>query len=246
MAVFETVASLVAFAWSWVDVVKVRKIRLGLEGVTRRVCLSCFKASTVFFLSAASTAIFTGLTTVMIGVYVADASQVSYWSLAMTAVSAIQSLYSPIVNSLYPHVVASQDLRSVKRFLLIGMPAVVAGCVVFWLLADGVMLVLGGAEYVGGAGIVRLVTPVLLFSFPGMMLGFPVLAAVGREGWLTASSMVSAAFHIVGLLVLALAGAFTVPTVAVLRSFTEFVLMVGRVLFVIKWRWGRTLVVKEG
>lgn len=239
VAVFEGVTSLVAFVWSWVDVVRVRRIRLGLKGVTAKDFLSCFGSSTVFFLSQASTTIFTSLTTVMIGLYVSDAAQVSYWSLAMTAVQAIQALYSPFVNSLYPHVVVSRDLKPVKRLLAIGMPVVIVGCVAFWLLADVVMLVLGGPDYVAGAYIVRFVTPVLLFSFPGNMLGFPVLAAVGRENWLTASSILAALFHVSGLLLLAAAGLFSVPRVAVLRSCTEFVLMAGWAFSVFVWWRGR-------
>lgn len=236
VAVFETVASFVSFVWSWVDVVRVRGIKPSIEGLSGYNLATCFKAATVFFLSSASTTLFTGLTTVMIGIYVKDAAQVSYWSLATMAVSAVQSLYSPLVNSLYPYVVANRDLRAVKRLLLIGMPVVAVGTVLFWALADVVMLVLGGADYVSGADIVRLVAPVLLFSFPAMMLGFPVLAAIGREKWLTTSSMVSAAFHIVGLVALVAAGTFTIPHVALLRSATEFVLMASRSAFVLRWR----------
>lgn len=238
VAAFEAAASLVAFAWSWLDAWRVRGIRLSMGSVTLKGCASCLGSSTSFFLSQASTTIFNGLTTAMIGVYISDAAQVSYWSLAMTAVQAVQSLYSPITNSLYPHVVVSRSLKPVKRLLLIGSPVVVVGCVAFWALSDVVMLVLGGPEYVAGSGVVKLVTPVLLFSFPGMMLGFPVLAAVGLERWLTASSMASAAFHIAGLVVLAATGSFVISAVAVLRSCTEFVLMAGRAFFVFKWRFG--------
>lgn len=171
----------------------------------------------------------------MIGIYVRDAAQVSYWSLAMTAVQAVQSLYNPIMNSLYPHVVANQDFRPVKRLLFIGLPVVAIGTLAFWYLADIVMLVLGGSEYIDGAGVVRLVSPVLLFSFPVTMLGFPVLAAVGRERQLTTSSVIAACFHIVGLLLFAATGFFSIPSVAALRSCTEFVLMGGRIFFVNQW-----------
>lgn len=241
VAVFEGVTSLVAFVWSWMDVVCVRDIRPRLKDVTLRACRNCFKSSTVFFLSAASTTIFTGLTTLMIGIYISDRSQVSYWSIATAAVSAIQSLYNPIVNSLYPHVVVRQDLKPAKRLLLVGIPVVVVGCVAFWLLADVVTFVLGGAKFLDGSIIVRLITPVLLFSFPGMMLGFPVLAAVGKEKWLTASSVISAGFHVAGLFALAALGMFTIPAVAILRSCTEFVLMAGRSFFVMRWRRERSL-----
>lgn len=233
---FEAVTSLVAFLWSWVDVVAARGIRPSLSGLCISECFRVFSRSTVFFLSSASTAIFTGLTTVMIGAYVTDPSQVSYWSLSMTAISAIQALYNPIVNSLYPHVVAHHDLQPVKRLLSIGLPVVLVGTFAFWQLADVVMLVLGGEGYVSGAGVVRLVSPILLFSFPAMMLGFPVLAAVGEERSLTVSSVMGAVFHIAGLLVLAFTGLFTIAAVAILRSTTEFVFMAARILFVLRWR----------
>ena len=239
VAVSEMATSLVAFAWSWADVVFARGIRLSLCGVRFRDLAACFKASTVFFFNSASTTIFTGLTTVMIGVFVTDAAQVSYWSLSMSAVAAVQSLYNPLANSLYPHVVAHRDLAPVKRLLMIGLPIVSIGTFLFWQLANVVMLVLGGPGYVAGTEVVRRVAPVLLFSFPVIMLGFPVLAAVGRERWLTASSVISAAFHVTGLFILAAAGDFTIPAVAVLRSCTEFVLMAARILFVLRWRCSR-------
>lgn len=239
VAVFETAASAVAFAWSWADVLLKRKIRFDFRGLAVRDAVRCFRSSTVFFVSNASTTMFTGLTTVMIGIYVQDAAQIAYWSIAMTAVAAVQSLYSPITNSLYPHVVSSRDFGAVKRFLLWGMPVVLAGTVAFFALADIVMLVLGGSSYLGGSGIVRLVSPVLLFSYPSMVIGFPVLAAAGKEVQLTASSLSAAVFHIAGLCVLAATGGFSVAHVAVLRCATEFAMMALRIAFVARWARGR-------
>ena len=150
----------------------------------------------------------------------------------MTAVSAIQSLYSPITNSLYPHMVVRRDFALVKRLLKLGMPAVLVGTVAFAGLSNVIMGLLGGESYLPGAYVIAMVSPVLLFSFPAMLLGFPVLAAVGRVGQLTASSVVSALFHIAGLTVLAAGGWFTVANVAVLRCLTEFVLLASRAAFV--------------
>jgi PST family polysaccharide transporter len=190
----------------------------------------------VFFLSSASTSIFTALTTVMIGIYISDAAQVSYWSLSMTVVAAVQSLFTPFTNSIYPNVVVSRNLAPVRKALKLGFPLVVAGCLALFFCADLVMRIFGGREYVAGAHILQIVIPTILLSFPSMMIGFPVLAAVDREKQLTTSSVVAATFHIAGLVTLALTSSFTIVAVAILRSITEGIMLVLRVAFVRQWR----------
>ena len=229
----EALAAFIAFVWSWGNVLRKRGIHLVRP--LRDTLSSAFRTSSVFFLSNAATTIFTCLTTLMIGVLVEDAAQIAYWSVAMTSIQAIQALYTPITNSLYPHMCARQDFALAKRLLLIGMPVVLVGTIAFALLSDVVMLVLGGEQYLDGSYIVAMVSPVLLFSFPAMLIGFPVLAAVGQEKQLTTSSVVSSLFHIAGLIALALGGWFTIPAVCILRDCTEAVLLGMRGWFVLKW-----------
>lgn len=233
----EALAALIAFIWSWENVLRKRGVKL--KRPPRAKLSSAFRTSSVFFLSGAATTIFTSLTTLMIGILVEDATQIAYWAVAMTSIQAIQALYTPITHSLYPHMCARQDFALAKRLLMIGMPVVLVGTIAFALLADTVMLVLGGQQYLEGSSIVAMVSPVLFFSFPAMLLGFPVLAAVGKEKQLTASSVISSLFHIVGLAVLAIGGWFTIPAVCVLRDCTEVVLFALRAWFV--WRWRRGL-----
>lgn len=229
----EGLASLVALLWSWGNVLHGRGLAFVRVGGAKM--LDAFKTSSVFFLSNAATTIFTALTTFLIGVYVADPAEISYWSISMTAVSAIQSLYSPITNSLYPHMVVRRDFALVKRLLKLGMPAVLVGTAAFAGLSNVIMGLLGGESYLPGAYVIAMVSPVLLFSFPAMLLGFPVLAAVGRVRQLTASSVMSALFHVIGMFALVAGGEFTVANVAVLRCGTEAVLMCLRILFVYRF-----------
>ena len=231
----EALAALIAFIWSWENVLHARKIRLLKP---RRETLSlAFRTSTVFFLSNAATTIFTSLTTLMIGLLIPDQAQIAYWSLAMTAITAVQSLYLPITNSLYPHMCAQQDFKLAKRFIVIGTPIVLVGTIAFGVFSDVIMLVLGGQEYLEGSYILTMVSPVLFFSFPAMLIGFPILAAVGREKQLTVSSVVSSLFHIIGLLVLCFAGLFTIESVCILRCCTEALLLLVRAWFV--WGWNK-------
>lgn len=236
VAIFEAAPSLIAFVWSWCDVIFKRQIRIHIKLVDRKSAWHVFKTSTIFFMSSAATTLFTSLTTIMIGIFITDPAEVSYWSLAMIAVTAVQSLYNPIVNSAYPHMVANRNFSVIRKFLVVGVPVVTLVTVAFGLAAQPIMLVLGGKEYLPGAYVIPYVAPVLLLSYPAMLLGFPVLAAIGREKLLTASSVAAALFHISGLAVLALTGSFTIVSVAVLRSCTEFVLLALRLIFVVKSR----------
>lgn len=229
----ESLASFIASVWSWDNVLRVRRIAIVRVGV--RELVSAFKQSSVFFLSSVATTAFSALTTLMIGVLIPDPAEVSYWSIAMTAIIAIQSLYSPVTNSLYPHMVKRQDFSLLKKLLIVGMVAVSAGSVALAGFSEIVMWVLGGQQFVAGSYVVAMVSPLLWFSYPAMLLGFPVLAAVGKVRQLTASSIASALFHIAGLFVLVLGGWFTITSVAVLRCLTEAVLLALRVLLVFRY-----------
>ena len=168
--------------------------------------------------------VFSGFTTLLIGVVVTDTAQVAYWSLSMTAVSAVQSLYSPIVNSLYPHMVSTGDYRFAKKLSLLALPAVLAGTFVFSLLSGFVMLVLGGEQYLDGAWVLVWVSPLLVFSFFGMLFGWPVLGAVGKVAEVTKSTVTSALFCIVTLLFASFAGVAELHIVCIIRCATEALL----------------------
>lgn len=226
---FEALATLIALVWSWANVVLARGVRF--VGVPLSDLASMFRGSTVFFVSSASTTLFSSLTTLMIGIYVADEAQVSYWSLAIMAVSAIQALYAPIANSLYPHMVKRRDFALARRLLVAGSIAALAGSAAYAALSPVIMEIIGGEAYLPGSYVIACTAPILFFSYIAILLGNPVLAAVGKAKLLTASSVAAAAFHVVGLFALLALGLFQVVWVAVLRDLTEVVLATLRLAF---------------
>lgn len=187
--VLDIFASLIALAWSFAAANRLFGVRLSwmdLPGVLKGLTCSGY-----YCLSNMASTAFSGIITLLIGIAITDMAQISYWSLAMTAVNAVQALYSPIINSLYPHMVAGGDFGFAKKLIVISVPFVVAGTVLFIFLSRVIVFILGGPEYLEGAYILRLVSPVLVFSFYGMMLGWPVLGAMGRVKELTRTTVVS-------------------------------------------------------
>lgn len=224
--VLEALGGLIALVWSWENVWRVRHIRFAVPG--RRLMREAFSQSGIFFVSSAATTILSSFTTLFIGFYIEDRAQISYWSLAMTAVTAIQALYAPIQNSLYPHMVKRRDYQLMRKLLYTGTAAALAGSLVFAYFDWAVVLVLGGEAFLPGAYVLALVAPVLVFSYPVILLGVPGLAAIGRVRELAASSVAGALFQVAGLVLLLVGGCFTIENVAVLRCLSELVICIIR------------------
>lgn len=219
-------ASAIALAWSFSSARKM--FGLKIEWVATRLYLKELARSGYYCLSNMSSTAFSGFTTLLIGIAIKDPAQISYWSLSMTAIGAVQSLYSPIINSLYPHMVAQGDFAFAKRLAFISVPFVFGGTALFLIMSEFIMLVLGGAEYLPGAYVLRLVTPVLVLSFYGVFFEWPVLGAVGRVKELTATTLVSSLASIVVLVAVTAAGMASVAVFAVVRTLTEAFMCVLR------------------
>lgn len=227
--VLDVLSNGVALAWSFAAAR--RRFGTSVAWVPMGEALRELGSSGLYCFSNMAASVFSGFTTLLIGAVVEDASLVAYWSLSMTAVSAVQSLYTPVTNSLYPHMVNTADWRYARRLALLAAPAVLAGTVAFALLADPIMLVLGGAGYAGGAWVLAWVSPVLFFSFFAMLLGWPVLGAAGKVAEVTKSTVTSALFCIAALLAAAALGAATLQVVCVIRCATEALLFLVRFVY---------------
>ena len=220
--VLDILSNGIALAWSFAAA----KRRFGTTIACVPLCeaLAELRTSGLYCFSNMAASVFSGFTTLLIGVVVTDAAQVAYWSLAMTAVSAVQSLYSPIVNSLYPHMVNTGDYRFARKLSLLALPAVLLGTALFCLLSNLIMLVLGGEQYLGGSWVLMWVSPLLVFSFFGMLFGWPVLGALGKVAEVTKSTVISALFCIALLLIASFAGVADLRVICIIRCATEALL----------------------
>lgn len=186
------------------------------------------RRSAVYCVSNVSSSLFSGFTTLIIGLAITNRSDVAFWSLTLTTVNAVQALYTPITNSLYPHMLNNRDFAFAKRLALLAFPALVVGTITYCVLADSIMLVLGGPEYVGGAHVMRMICPVFLFSFYGILIGWPVLGAMGYVNELTLSTLITGIVNVFVLLSLYLLGAATIDSICVVRWATDALLLVTR------------------
>lgn len=223
VAVADVLSEIVDVAWSYRA--QKRIFGVGISRPTLKESVAELRTSAIYCVSNVSSSIFSGFTTLIIGLALTDAKEIAYWSLTLTTVSAVQALYGPISSSLYPHMLGSRDFAFARKLALIAAPALALGTAAYCLLSEQIMAVLGGEEYVAGARVMLMIAPVLPISFYSILVGWPVLGAIGRVRELTASTVLTGCVNVIALLALYLTGHATLDSICLVRWLIEALLL---------------------
>lgn len=236
VAVADVLSEIVDIAWSYRA--QKRMFGVGIARPTFKESFEELRVSAIYCVSNVSSSLFSGFTTVIIGLAITNKTDIAFWSLTLTTVNAVQSLYTPIANSLYPHMIKNRDFGFARKLALVALPVLVLGIVAYCALSKPIMLVLGGPEYVGGAHVMWMISPIFIFSFYGILIGWPVLGAMGHVKELTVSTLFTGIVNVVSLLALYLAGLITLDVICVARWGCDALLLLLRVFML--WRAARS------
>ena len=187
------------------------------------------KNSSMYCLSELSGSLFSGFITIMIGIIFDDKNEVSYWSIAITVIGAVQALYSPITNSLYPHMINCRDLRFALRLGVICAPILIIGTILFIVLSDFIVSIIGGAEYAPAAKVLVWLSPILPVSFYSIFIGWPILGALGQVKKLTMSVFVSGFVNVFLICIIASLNVSSLAVICFIRCLIECLLLVLRI-----------------
>ena len=210
--------------------------RLGLHvrlSHDRRAAWSMLKDSAVYFASNVASTSFSALNTLLLGI-ILTTQEVAYWGVCIQAVAAVQALYTPITDSLYPVMVRERRFSRIVKAVRLFLPLVLAGCAAAYFLADFGIVLMGGQAYAPAARIFRYLIPVLFFSFFALLFGWPTLGAIDCNAETSRSTVYALSFQVLGLLALLWTGCYSLVAVALLRSATEVVLCGIRMLYIRK------------
>ena len=215
--------------------VQLKKYKIHYVRPSIKIAFNQIKESFVYFASNMATTAFGALNTLLIGVFLPEA-QIALWTVSLDIISAIQVMYSPIINGIYPEMVKTKSWSLLKRMMFIFMPLIFIGCILVYFLSDLALFIVGGAKYIEARYVLRMLIPVLIFSFPGMLYGWPGLGAIDRSSQTTLTTFVAAIVQVFGLLLLIFFGNFTLINIAILRGISEFCLFASRFGFCLKYR----------
>lgn len=206
---------------------EMRKMDLKICFTGMKKVVSSIKDSFVYFISNMASMSFNALGTLIIGIELTG-TEVAYWSVCMQMVNAVQAMYTPITDGIYPEMIKTRDIGLIKKILKYMVPILTMGCICVFFMAEIILNILGGKEYVNAVPVFRWLIPVLFFGFLAILFGWPTLGVIGKTKETTATTVISAIVQIICLAILIVTNRFTLITVAIVRSVTELVLFSTR------------------
>lgn len=232
VAVLDAVTSCIAWIWTFVSMS--RSFEFEQAPISIASIYSCLRESAYYFVSRAATTLYTALTTLILGIVIADTTQIAIWSISIAIIGAIQALFTPINNVLYPRIIATRDLGLVAAFIKKCFPLVVVVTLAVAFLSSQILLIVGGDSYAAGSEILAILSLLIPLGYFGVLFGWPTLGAFGKVKELTRATLVAAIVNIVLLIVLIALAKFTLLSVAISRCVAECVMVVLRGIEVIK------------
>lgn len=231
--VLDILSSLMAII---LTLIEVKKLGIKISFVESfKGSLAALKVSGVYFISEAATTVFGAFNTILVGIFMNE-TDVAYWAVCLQLVSAVRAMYTPINNGIYPQMIKRKDIGIIKKVVKVFLPVVTIGCIIVMVFAKPILVIAGSSKYAAAAPVMRCLVPVLFFSFPAMLFGWPTLGAIGKAKENTKTTLAAAAVQLIGLGILIVTDRFEIMLVALLKSFTEICLMLFRLRYCWKFR----------
>lgn len=197
------------------------------------------KESSTYFLSRASTSLFTTSNSFLLGL-VCGNTAVGYYSAAEKLYQAYNQLLGPFTGVLFPHIAKSHDVVFFKKIFYRLTYTNLFTVSLALLLSPVIIHIVYNTSEVYTLNVFRILVCACFVTIPSMLLGYPFLAAMGHPLYTNWTVVFTSVLHMSGLVLLYLFGILNINTVAMLVIFTESTLLIFRVWGVKRFRLFRT------
>lgn len=226
--------NLIAVIWANYHVNK--QLNIKFCRVTYKELKDTLLSSATFFLSRITTTLYTVTNTVILGIIDTTGQIVGYYTAADKLISTGKSVLSPISDSVYPYMVKNRDFKLIKKILFLFMPIISILCVILFVYADKICMLVFGSEFEASGDLLRLFLPSALITLPLYLFGFPVLGALGLSRHANNSIYIGTFIHVCILIIAYITGNLNVFLLAGLSSFTDYIILSYRLFIVYRYR----------
>lgn len=223
------------FAVIWVNK-EVRSMGYKIKFDGFQNVVNAIKTSFVYFLSDAASTTFGALNTFFVGIYL-SASDVAFWGILMSIVGAIQSMYNPISNGIYPRMVKEKDLKLFLKIISFFLPILIIGSIILFAGAKTIIIIIAGKKYAMVAKYLREAIPLIIISFFSILFGWPLLGCINRAREVTATTVATGVLQVIGIAFLILSHNFTFDYLLLVRTLTELFMALYRVWVAYRFRY---------
>lgn len=199
------------------------------------------KHSSMFFYSRVATNVFTTTNTFILGLVFGPATAVvGYFTSADKLTSAAKFSISPLIDSIYPHMISNKDFNLIKKILIFSMPIIISSSIFVYLFAYDISAFIFGAEFRPAGEYLRLLIPIAVIAFPSMLFGYPVLSPWGLSKYANTSSIFGSIIHVIQIGALFITGNLSVVSICVATIITELTILIFRLT--VAWRYRNIIV----
>lgn len=214
-------------------------LRIGLPNWP--VMWTQMKQSAAFFASRISLSLYTSSSAFCLGL-VSGSGVVGLYSAAERLYLAAQNINSPLNIALYPYMSNKKDLRLYKKIFTLAVCLNTVACLIALWLAAPIIQLIFGAAYLPSADYLRIFLVTAILSVPSILLGYPLLGALGQLRYANGSVIVGSLIQILGLALLVLSGHLTPRSAAFMVLLAESSILTMRIHGVVKHRaWHEAL-----
>lgn len=193
-----------------------------------------FKYSSEFFLSRVSVSAYTNTNTFCLGL-ISSNIMVGYYVAAEKIYQAINGVQAPLGSALYPFVAKHKDVKTYKKWFNIAVLINLLICIFIFVFAKWIITVFYGLDLTEAYKILRIFCITSLVVFPSMLVGYPLLGALGHTKEANSSVILGSIIHILGLLILFLLNKMNIYSIACMVLITESVVFTIRAYSI--WRY---------
>ncbi len=163
--------------------------------------LYLLRESSTFFYSSVAISLFGYLNTVIIGDIKGNAS-LGLYAIAERCYNFALTLLSPVKDVLYPYMAKKRNIKLYKKlFIGIVFVTIIGAFILYYFSELAISLVFDDA-YIPAAKYLSFFGFILLFQVPSMMLGYPLLGAVGRAKDANKSVIYATLLYVVAVVIL--------------------------------------------
>lgn len=232
LPLLDVLGSLIAVFWVNFEIKRL-KIKITFDSFNN--VISALRESSIYFISDMSGTAFNALNTVCVGIFL-SARDVAFWALIMQFIGAVQSLYNPIQDGIYPEMVKKRDLKLFRKIILFFSPLVLLGCLITFLGAPLILAIVGGEKYKAASFLMRLSVPLLFILFLTILHGWPLLGPIGKVKEVTFSTVMGSVCQVMGLVILVSCHLMTLFWIMVLRTLSQVVILLMRLGYFNKYK----------
>jgi polysaccharide transporter, PST family len=191
-----------------------------------------FKDSSQFFLSRVSVTIYTSANAFVLGL-LTNNTMVGYYTIAEKLYMAMQSLYAPIAQALYPYVAKERNIKLFKKIFYSAVIINIIGVIFLYFFGEYIFGLLFTQEI--GSESIKVFNILLMANLivvPSILMGYPFLGALGFSKYANGSVIYGSLVHLVGLAILSITDNITIFNVAFMIIVTELVVLGLRIFWI--------------